>query len=202
MIEISCFYVHHYNRDPINFTFIKYDKFIKIILQMRKIIIEIKNLKNYKTLFQFYILSLLCTKNTSKISKISDYDSDDENELNKNYVKYYGVSTLKYWKSLHFTYNYETILLEKNCLKNPLFSEEPKRETSFKKQKKLLKLFSNYYKKCHINEPLYYINDYQNEIINDLNMKKIIQYEKKIYLLCCIRGFNRDIYTNIKKFMN
>lgn len=193
MIEVSCFYVH-YNRDPVNFTFIKYDKFMKIIVQKRKIIIKIENLKNYKTLYQFYILSLLCTEDTSKIYYVND-DVFDENQV------VCGISTQKYWKNLYFSYYYEIIILEKNYFKNPFFSQEPKRETSIKKQKKLFKMISNYDDDGHIFHPLCYINNFQYIMINDLNMEKVIQYERQIYLLCCIRGFNRDIYTNIKKFL-
>ena len=103
MVEISCFYIH-YNCIPINFTFIKYEKFIKIILQKRDIIIRFENLKNHQLLFNFYILSLLCTKNTSKIDYIPDFYG--------NIV--YGISTEKIWKYLYFNGRYGLITLEKN----------------------------------------------------------------------------------------
>ena len=60
MIEITCFYIH--SSDPIAFTFIKYKKFIKIVLNDRQIILEIENLKYYELISKFYILSLLVFK--------------------------------------------------------------------------------------------------------------------------------------------
>lgn len=185
MIEISCFYIY-YDQIPMNFTFIKYEKFMKILFQSKMIIIEINNLKKFKFLFQIYILSLLCTEDTSKICCYNDI---------------YGVSTQIIWNNRHLTKYYDIIILKINKSKNPLLSQEPKRETSVKKQKKLLKSFYKFYNLDYIKNPLNYINDYQNRLIYNLNMDAIIQYEKKIYLLCCIRGFNRDIYTNIMKFM-
>ena len=192
MVEVSCFYVH-YNRDPVNFTFIKYDNFMKIILQKRKIIIKIENLKNYEMLYHFYILSLLCTEDTSNIYKINDIFNE------KNFI--YAISTQKFWKNLHLTYYYTPIILEKNQFKNPLLSKEPKKETGIKKQNKLLKMMSNYYYNGHIFNPLYYIDIFLKFMIDTVDMEQIIQHEKMIYILCCLRGFNKDIYTNIMKFI-
>ena len=189
MIEISCFYIH-YIREPVNFTFIKYEKFMKICLQTRIIILEIENLKKYPILFQFYILSLLCTENTSNI----DY------YFYENCV-IYGVSTKQQWKKSRFCIDYDVISLEKYYMKNPLLSQEPKKQTSNKKIKKLLKIIYNYYDNNHINDPLYTIYIYENLLIDDTKIKKIIEYETLIYNLCCIKRFNNDIYMNIKKFV-
>lgn len=191
MTEFSCFYIH-YNRNPVNFTFIKYEKFMKIMLQDRTIVIEFQNLKNYKILFDFYILSLLCTENTSKIDYM--YDEMDETII-------YGISTEKIWKYLYFYGKYDNIILEKKRCKNPLLSKEPKKETSLRKIKKVIKMIDNYYITGHIKDPLTTIKLYQENLLEITAMNKIIEYEKRIYLLCCIKNFNNDIYMNIKRFM-
>jgi hypothetical protein len=185
MVEISCFHIH-FNREPINFTFIKYEKFMKIIFQGRMIVILINNLKNYDKLYQFYILSLLCTEDVSKIKFV-------------NY--HYSISTLRYWKYLAYCDDYDNIRIDRDFMKNPFLSQEPKRETSIKKQKKLLKMFDTYYNNQTFRHPSYYINNFIIKKIAETNIEDVIQYEKEIYLLSCIRGVNRDIYSTIKKFM-
>ena len=108
MIEISCVYADddEFN-DPINITFIKYEKFMKIAINERKMIIRIENLKKSQFLFEYYILSLLCTK-----------------DLNKTYLfnnEIYCVLTNKYWNNSIFSdkYNDLTKIIKKvpnNCL--------------------------------------------------------------------------------------
>lgn len=194
MIEISCFYIH-YNREPVNFTFIKYEKYMRIYVNEKKMVIEIDKLKNYPDLLNLYILSLLCTDDPSQIENYYDVDFHE-------YV--YGIMTEKYWKCLYFTVYSDIIRLEINYFNNPFLSKEPTRETSLKKQKKIIKKVHNYiYVRKHIKEPLKIIDIYITELIKDINqeMKKIIDYEKKIYLLCCIKSFNKDIYANVIKFI-
>jgi len=179
MVEVSCVYFdYNYKQEPIIFTFIKYEKFIKIILQDRKIILEIKNLKNNKILFNLYILSILITNNISKNCEISSF---------------YGI----YGDDFNF------IEFEKIWIKNPFLSQEPKRETSMKKQKKFIKMINNYYDYGDITDPIHIINIFQQFLINKYTkeIKRIIEYENKIYLLSCIRSFNKDIYSNIIKLI-
>ena len=188
MIEISCFYID-YNHTPINITFIKYDKFIKVFSQGKSIVVALEYLSNDQMLFQFYILSLLCTENTSRISRRTAIDGNN----------IYGVSTEKIGDHFAFTGRYDFIALENKSFKNPFLSQEPKRETSIKKQLKFLRTMHN-------NFDLYLnvqsaIQVYQNMLISNLNIDEIIEYEKRINLLCCIRRFNRDIYSAIRNFL-
>ena len=191
MVEISCYYIH-YNRNPINFTFVKYEKFMKIIFQQRVISIALENLQNDEVLYGFYILSLLCTEDTSKIN----YTWNE-----RNGKRVYSVSTEKTWKNIDFYGRYDFITLEKNCFKNPLLSREPTKETSLKKQNKLLKLMYNTYENGYFINPYDLINIYQEILLERTNMRQVIEYEKNISILCCIRGFSRDIYANIMRFM-
>ena len=190
MIEISCFYVH-YNRCPINITFIKYDKFMKIILQNRTISIRIENIIEYQFLVDFYILSLLCTKDTSKI----DYEINNKGQV------FYGVSTKRLWKCLYFMREYEIITLEKNFFKNPLLSQEPRRETGTKKIRKFMKEFYSYYDSNLLHDPHELLPIFISKTISDTRIEEIIKYEQMIYNLCCIKNFNNDIYASIMNYM-
>lgn len=78
MVCISCFYIH-YNRHPINFTFIRFTNFIKVILNKRSIILTNERLASNIELFQIYKLSLLCTKDSSTIEKKQEYIINDKN---------------------------------------------------------------------------------------------------------------------------
>lgn len=68
MTTISCFYIK-YNRLAINFTFISFNKYIKVIVNHRSIILEKARFAGNKEMVQVYTLSLICSKNTSKIYK-------------------------------------------------------------------------------------------------------------------------------------
>ena len=188
MPEISCFFTS-YNHRPINFTFIKYQKFIKISLCDKIIIIRIENLKRNRMLFEFYILSLLCTENCKRVWTIDDVNGND----------IYGVSTERLRNQFTFTGTYDFIMLEKRCFKNPFLSQEPKRETSIKKQNKFLRMMYYLFDR-HIN-PRRAIDLYQEQLIDNTDIERIIEYEKRINILCSIRGFNRDIYSTIIKFL-
>ena len=194
MIEISSFYIN-YNNEPIIFTFIKYNNFYKIILDDIYAVIEINKLKNYKLLFQYYIFSLLCTidyydENDLNICCVN-YDNDNEN----NFIYTNFDDKCNYY--------YYFVKLYKAILKKMFIANEPIIETSIEKLNIIINLIYFYYNNNHINHPLKLIDQYQKHLINDIDKKinKIIEYENKIYLLSCIRGFNRDIYSNIKKFI-
>lgn len=180
MVTISCYY-NHYSKDPINFTFIKYEKYIKVILNYRHIIITINELVKDDKLFQIYILSLLCTECTDMIAFI--------------YGKY-RILTQRYWKNLYFTNYYKLIELSKS--KNPLNTKEPNRISSGKKIRKFNKLFNSYLYK--INDPIQLIEEYY--LIESIKFKKYIKYEVKIYILSCIiHNYGRDIYNLIKNYI-
>jgi len=188
MTEISCFY-SAYDREPRNFTFIKYQKFMKISLCNKSIVMRIENLKSHPGLFKFYILSLLCTEDPKRIWSIDD----------DNGTEVFGVSTERLRDRFGFTGTYDFIMLEKRCFKNPLLSQEPKRETSIGKRNKFLDMMDElFYRRVNAYQA---IRLYQNQLIVDTGASKIVDYEKRINVLCSIRGFNRDIYSAIKKFL-
>lgn len=84
MVEISCFY-NHFNTEPISIIFIKFERFIQVILNNKAIIISNMQLVSNNRLFQLFKLSLLCTEDTSYI--LSYY-------INDNLV--HGISTQWY----------------------------------------------------------------------------------------------------------
>lgn len=195
MPSISCFYTH-YNTDPINFIFVKYENFIKIFLNEKSIIMSIQHLISNHELFKIYLISLLLTEDTSKIS------IDIENYRNK-----YGVSTISYWKNISLTSEYNIIFLEKSPHKNPLNSVEPKRSTSFKKINKFMRKFNKYYDEEYIASFGDILNEYYSLNTIDIiyyirGIRQLVEYEKKIEILSAIKhNYGWDIYSNIIKFM-
>ena len=127
---ISCLYMTA-NRDPANFTFIKFNNFVKVIFNDRMITIPVKQLIANRELFQLYIVSLLFTEDTSEIYKDTIND-----------CVYYGVSTLVY-SDFNLANSYKVIYLTKSHHRNPLNSKEPKRASSKKKYNKFMKYFYN-----------------------------------------------------------
>lgn len=187
MVSISCFY-NHYNRDPINITFIKYNNYFKVIINHISIIITTEMLIFNEKLFQMYILSLLCTEDTS----IINYKNNK-----------YGVNTLKYWKHISFKNNYYFIELFFNK-KNPLNTIEPKRASSSKKIKKFQKLFNKYMTTKMIKNPIELLIEYYELHTDDIidNIECIKEYEDKIKMCALLlHEFGYDIYSSIEKHL-
>lgn len=188
MVSISCFYNHFYGT-PINITFIQFEKYFKVILNDRIIILSNKKFLSNKILFQYYIISILCTLDTSKI------DINFRQFINKNI---YGVYTQQYWKNLYFTNYYDFIELSKSNKKkpkNPLNMMEPKRQSSSKKIKKFEKLFDSNMK--FVKNPIeLFIELYENK--TDDIIKYVKDYEKYITIL---QMHDSDIYSIIEQYL-
>ena len=192
MPSISCFYVH-YNREPINIIFVKYENFIKIFLNEKSVILTIQQLLSVHKLFQIYILSLLLTEDTSNISFEIEH-----------YRNVYGVSTIGYWKNLHLTSTYNIVLLEKNPHKNPLNANEPKRSTSLKKINKFLKKFDKYNDDNYIVDVERIFNEYYSMETSSIfsYIKRYIEHEKKIEMLSVIlHNYGKDVYSAVSKHL-
>lgn len=194
MVSISCFY-NHYNIFPFNFTFIEYEKYVKIIINERSIILTKEQLVLNTKLFQIFILSLLCTEDISTIQS-------QESIIFLN-TTIYGINTKKKWKSLRFTNEYSFIELEKSYRKNPLNSREPKRNSSMKKIRKFNKLL-NGRASIMIGDPNklildFYINE-SKELYEYFN--KYIDYNLKFNVLLSItQNYGSDIMTIISSFI-
>lgn len=134
MVNISGFYTV-FNGIIHNFIFITYNKFIKIIYNKKSIVLNFDNFIKNTKLFQIYFLSLICTENTN------------HTETNIylvgciQYTEYVYGTMIKPYNDVYKKFEDDYIFnpMTKNYLKNPLKSKEPKRETSIKKQNKLLK---------------------------------------------------------------
>jgi len=146
--SISCLYMS-YNRDPANFTFIKYENFVKVIFNRRSVILSIKQFIENFELFQLYVISLLFTEDTSTIYEDVINDS-----------VYYGIYTMT-CSNFKLANSYRIIYLEKSPHRNPLKSKEPKRASSRKKYNKFMKYFLNCYSdESYIIHPLQLLYDY------------------------------------------
>jgi len=173
----------------LKFEFIKYEKFIRIKYgtENKSIIIRIENLKKNKLLFQYYIASLLCCVNYKEINKDNNYDL------------FSAISTVDYWVIHHINLN-----IRKKEFNQILYSQEPKRETSIKKQKKFLKILNSNIKIGFLEHPLIIIKNLTElylKFIKELG-NQIITYENKIYFLSCVRSLNRDIYSTFKEIFD
>jgi hypothetical protein len=187
--EISCFYITNYNDGHINIIFIKYDNYIRISLNYKSIILSIDQFINNYKLFQIYLISVILTENTSIIDLMI---------INKK--RFYGISTMRYWKNVYLTMSYKTIFINKN----PLKSKEPTRMTSIKKINKFMKTFSNLYKDGYIINPVFVFYEYyKNETIDIYEfVDKRADYYKKIKILANIlHTYGYDIYYSIKKYL-
>ena len=193
MVEISCYYIYS-NRNPRYIVFIRYEKFMKMILSgYRTIIMSIDNFNNDYNLFQYYCLSLIMTEDNTKIYRESDKEYID-NRLR------YGVSIELNWKNLYFTDNFRIQFL--NIKKNPFNSIEPKKETT---SKKINKFYKNFYKDFQ-QEPLklieIIIKDKCKSSVSLINNLEIgIKIENRIKILTGIRKkYGDDIYYLIRKY--
>ena len=192
MVSVSCFHIH-YTSNPFKIIFIKFENYINVILNNneRSIILSNKQLAENKILFQIFILSLLCTKDTSKINT---------NYIEKYKKVLYTITTRTYWKNRYYKNDYDNIEIYD---KNPLNLQEPKRESSLKKNRKFMKLLNTYISILRINPIDCIIDYYELESIEFAEyFRKYINYNKKIYLLSTIlHNYGYDIYSNIRSFL-
>lgn len=196
MVFISCFYVH-YNRNEVNFTFVRFEKFIKVILNDRSVILTNEQFVSNNKLFQIYILSLLCTEDSSTIQM------EQINIKRDRTVNSYGVLTKINWKLMYFTNDYRFIPLKKLFINNPLNMEEPKRATSMKKVRKFLKLLNGNIADL-IDEPDKIINDFyrhESEEVIDYLESYISYNVQTIALHSIIQKYGSDVLTSVSKFL-
>lgn len=186
MIEVSMYYIHS-NRNPRYIAFVKYEKFIKVIISSyRSIILSIDAFMSIQYLFEFYLLSLLTTEHLDKIN------------YEKNNIEC-SISVQVDWKRLYFSNNYRDIVISE-LKKNPLNSKEPKRQTTDKKIKKFIKNFNENFD----HEPLYSMQLLIDTRCHDsINLvEKYIENEKNISIFTGIKKkYGKDIYESILKFM-
>ena len=196
MVFISCFYVH-YNRNEVNFTFVRFEKFIKVILNDRSVILTNEQFVSNNKLFQIYILSLLCTEDSSTI-QIEQINIKRDRTVNS-----YGVLTKINWKLMYFTNDYRFIPLKKLFINNPLNMEEPKRATSMKKVRKFLKLLNGNIADL-MDEPDKIINDFyrhESEEVIDYLESYISYNVQTIALHSIIQKYGSDVLTSVSKFL-
>ena len=196
--SISCFYVHR-NYLPTNFTFIRFEKFVKVILNSRAVIMTFEQLAGNFKLFKIYKLSLLLTTDTSQIASSAD--------VAVNGKLMYGVITQQYWKSIRLSSYDELTLLEKAPFRNPLNASEPKRESSGKKLNKFQKLFDRIETEGLFKAPDVILAEFIEMEAGDAlryfrrHIRKI-EHEKKITMLSGIlHKYGRDVYHCVNKFL-
>ncbi len=192
--SISCYYLH-YNRQPYNFTFIKFEKFVKVLLNNRVVVMTFKQLVENTKLFKIFQLSLLLTKDTTQIATSVNETTGDV---------MYGVITKWYWKHLRISEFEKFTVLEKSQYKNPLKSCEPKRESSRKKINKFLKLFNSEDIVNKMKDPDAVVLElFQKESAEIFDyFRQYIEHERKVEMLSVIlHNYGRDVYSCVKRFV-
>jgi hypothetical protein len=202
MISISCFY-NHYNYKPLNFTFIRYESYVRAYINSKVVVLTYEQLVSNVKLFQMYKLSLLCTDDSSKA-----YKPIEDNPLGE-----YGVYTQRYWKHFEFTTEHTFVIFPRSNYKkpkNPVNMIEPKRASSEKKVRKFMKLFNSNiggqvkepdvlyaeYLETELKDVLKYISELSNYI------KRYEEHEKRIYLLSSVlHSCGHDVYKYVKGMM-
>lgn len=190
MVAISCFY-NHYNKMSVNFIFIQFEQFVKVILNDRIVTLTNKQLVSNNKLYKMFKLSLLCTKDTSQINV------DPSNYFGM------GILTQRYWKHIEFTTDYDFVELSKAKYRNPLLAQEPKRPSSSKKIRKFEKLFDTYMTE-RIKDPDELLKEYFSIHLIDLNeyFIRYIDHNAKIELLSSImHTYGRDVYSSVRRFL-
>jgi hypothetical protein len=197
MVNISSFYCH-YKTDPIKFTFIQYENYIKVLLNKRQIILTNMQLVSNPELFQFFKLSLLCTENTSRIYF-------DRISTPNGRISIYGTFTQTFWKNKSYTDNYSFVKFEKSP-RNPLLSKEPNRSSGEKKIKKFMKLFEENSKRMKDVNVLIceYLETYDmSELMGYFN--NYIQHNKGepkiIGLSMILHNYGPDVYNSIRQHL-
>ena len=192
--SISCYYLH-YNRLPYNFTFIKFENFVKVLLNNRVVVMTFKQLVENTKLFKIFQLSLLLTKDTTQIATSVNETTGDV---------MYGVITKWYWKHLRISEFEKITVLEKSQYKNPLKSCEPKRESSRKKINKFLKLFNSQDIVNKMKDPdVVVLEFFQKESAEIFDyFRQYIEHERKVEMLSVIlHNYGRDVYSCVKRFV-
>jgi hypothetical protein len=185
MPEISCFIertVTGYNR----IIFIKFEKYFRVQINefTNPVIISYNTLKSIKYLFETYILSLVLTINTTELILYN----------NGYYINSIYMLTRGYFTEI----NSNVYVGRKNLLNKC----EPKRETSYKKIIKFIKLFNYYFSDY---DPIDLMVSFVNDEIEDTE-DLLAELEDKVYndnairLLTGIKKkYGKDIYDEIRK---
>ena len=194
MPSISCFY-NHYNRESINFMFIEFEKFVKVVLNAKSVILKKEDLASNPRLLQVFMLSLVLTEDTSTVYSFINRET---NQLA------YGQSTIWYWKNLRMTEYYHISMFEKSISRNPLNASEPKRASSSKKVRKFFKLFNSIFDRQMVKDPIDIFNEFfEQETAGMFDyFKRYIEHERKVEMLSVIlHNYGNDVYSGVRKFL-
>ena len=198
--SISCFY-NHFSHEPFNFTFIKYEKFIIVNMNMSSVVLSIKQLVSNIRLFQLYKLSLLLTRDVNHVetSKKEAYYSSDG-----HCVYGYGTWTRLYWKQLYLRDDYEFAAFVKSPITNPMEMKEPQEKSNRKKISRFFKKFNDLFKYKRIKEPNEIIREYFQSETSELfdYFQKYIKHEKKVEMLSVIlHNYGHNVYRAVSSFL-
>jgi len=126
MVQITCYNLVNTIKpeEDTKLIFIRYEKFFKIILNDRSIIVAVDEIAYNAHLYGYYILSIILTEKSTNDIKEKNYKIPVIYDMNMRY----------------FANDYNYVIMHKN----PLNSKEPKRNTSYKKINKFMRLMNHY----------------------------------------------------------
>ena len=198
--SISCYY-NHFNHEPFNFTFIKYEKFIVVNLNAKSVVLTIKQLTSNVRLFQIYKLSLLLTRETDKSypSTVDRFIASDGRIL-----EVFGTWTRRYWKQSSIEESYEFTNFANSPIGNPLEESEPTIASTNSKIRRFFRYIKYLYKMERLKEPNEIIGEYlkaeTTEMFNYFN--RYIEHECKVAMLSSImHTYGSDVYRSVQKFV-
>jgi hypothetical protein len=175
--------------------FIEFEKFVKVVLNAKSVILKKEDLASNPRLLQVFMLSLVLTEDTSTVYSFIN------KEMNK---VAYGQSTIWYWKNLRMSDNYHISMFEKSISRNPLNASEPKRASSSKKVRKFFKSFNSVFDREMVKEPIAIFNEFFEQETGAMfdYFKRYIEHERKVEMLSVVlHNYGHDVYSKVRMFL-
>jgi len=204
-MEYSCYYDHTNDRTSIT-VFVKKDDLVEVRFKNYhtfededeyedyhdnnndnfsrefKMIVTFEQLKELKSLYNYYQLSLLLTENINTLKNIK---SDD-------YMDGWAISSMKNWKGSYFTEKYDpTSYIFKNIPKEPLIDDIIINDTS-------INYYINTYEtQSFLDESTYYMSKFMTEEEKKIE-KELIQLEHHVSK----EKIKEILSSRVKQFIN
>ena len=204
-MEYSCYYYHSNYRTCIT-VFVKKDDLVEVrflnyytfedeyedyddnsddnFSRDFKMIVTFEQLKELKSLYNYYQLSLLLTENINTLKYVKNIKSD--------YMDGWAISSIKNWKGLYFTENYnQASYIFKNIPKEPIIDDINFNDT-------VINYYTNTYEtKSLLDTSTHYMSKFMTEEEKKIE-KELIQIEH-----CVSKEKIKEILSSrVKQFIN
>jgi len=205
-MEYSCYYYHSNDRTKIT-VFVKKNDLIEVrflnyytfedeydddydnndddnFSRDFKMIVTFEQLKELKTLYNYYQLSLLLTENINSLKYVRNINSD--------FMDGWAISSIKNWKGLYFTENYNPAsYIFKNIPKEPIIEDINFNDTVI-----------NYYTNTYETESFFNLSTYYMSKFMTEEEKKIEKYLIQIEHFVAKEKIKVILSSRVKQFIN